>query len=65
MNSEDGKEMVDVLRARLSVPKVEPLAAAGTAHTDIIAQIKQLGELKEAGVLSQEEFEAEKAELLR
>ncbi len=65
VNKDDGKEIVDVLRARVSVPKAEPPTAAGTAHTDIIGQIKQLGELKEAGVLSQEEFEAKKAELLR
>ncbi|MEW6155028.1 MAG: PH domain-containing protein [Actinomycetota bacterium] len=65
VNKDDGKEMVDVVRARVSGPKAGPPSAAGTAHPDIIGQIKQLGELKEAGVLSQEEFEAKKAELLR
>jgi hypothetical protein len=35
-----------------------------TSHTDPMATLKQLGELKAAGVITQEEFEAKKAELL-
>ncbi len=65
VNKDDGKDIVDVVRARVSAPKAAPPTAASTANPDIIGQIKQLGELKEAGVLSQEEFEAKKAELLR
>ena len=65
VNKDDGKEIVDLVRARLSAPKADPAAAAGAPQPDIIGQIKQLGELKEAGVLSQEEFDAKKSELLR
>jgi len=65
VNKDDGKEMVDLVRARLSAPKAAPLAATGAAQPDIIGQIKQLGELMAAGVLSHEEFEAKKAELLK
>ena len=31
---------------------------------DIIAQLQKLGELKEQGILTEEEFEAQKAKLL-
>ncbi|MDP9418939.1 MAG: PH domain-containing protein, partial [Actinomycetota bacterium] len=65
VNKDDGKEIVDAVRARLSTSTAEPAAAASTLQPDIIGQIRQLGELREAGVLSQEEFEAKKAELLR
>jgi hypothetical protein len=64
VNKDDGKEIVDLVRAHLSAPKTEPSPGAGPVQPDIIGQIKQLGELTEAGVLSQEEFEAKKAELL-
>ena len=64
VNKDDGKEIVDLVRARLSAPKPSATPASA-AQPDIIGQIKQLGELKEAGVLTQEEFEAKKAELLR
>lgn len=39
--------------------------AAPAEARDPIALLKQLGELKAAGVLTDEEFEAKKAELLR
>ena len=42
-----------------------PLAAApAAAQTDPIAQLKELAELKEAGVLTQAEFDAQKAKIL-
>ena len=43
-------------------PASEPIAAA---PPDLMAQVKQLGELRDAGLLSEEEFSAKKAELLR
>lgn len=64
VNKDDGKEIVDLVRARLSAPK-PPATATSAGQPDIIGQIKQLGELKDAGVLSEEEFEAKKGELLR
>lgn len=39
-------------------------AAPAPAQTDPIAQLKELAELKEAGVLTQAEFDAQKAKIL-
>jgi membrane protease subunit (stomatin/prohibitin family) len=39
-------------------------AASGGLSDDTINQLKQLGELKEQGVLTEEEFEAQKQKLL-
>ena len=41
-----------------------PAAAAGGIGDDTMAKLKQLGELHESGVLTDEEFAAEKAKLL-
>src|SRR5690348_10146330 len=41
-----------------------PAAAPAPAQPDRIAQLKELGELKAAGVLTEEEFQAEKAKVL-
>jgi Short C-terminal domain len=38
--------------------------AAGGGQTDVIAQLKQLGELHQQGVLTDDEFAAQKAKLL-
>jgi hypothetical protein len=42
----------------------EPTAAAGGLTPEVMEQLKQLGELHEQNVLSDEEFEREKAKLL-
>lgn len=65
VGKDDGKEIVDIVRARLSAPQPAPMATPSPTQPDIIGQIRQLGELKDAGVLSEEEFETKKAELLR
>jgi Short C-terminal domain len=39
-------------------------AAASDSETDKIAQLKQLGELKSQGILTEAEFAAEKAKIL-
>lgn len=39
-------------------------APAASSMDDKIAQLKQLGELKDAGVLTEAEFEAQKAKIL-
>jgi Short C-terminal domain len=39
-------------------------APAASGEGDMLAQLKQLGELKDAGVLSEAEFEAQKAKIL-
>jgi hypothetical protein len=39
-------------------------AAPGTMTDEKVAQLQKLGELKQAGILSEEEFAAEKAKIL-
>ena len=59
VNSLDGKALVDKARHALSQPR------AGTATApDHLAQLKQLGELRDAGIISAEEFEAKKVDIL-
>lgn len=41
----------------------QPVAAASSG-TDVITQLQQLGELRDAGVLTEEEFAAQKARIL-
>jgi uncharacterized Zn finger protein len=45
-------------------PPPAPAAPAGSDMDAKLAQLKQLGELKDAGVLSEAEFEAQKAKIL-
>jgi membrane protease subunit (stomatin/prohibitin family) len=40
-------------------------AAAGVKPEDVMATLEKLGELKTKGILTQEEFDAKKAELLK
>lgn len=67
VNKEDGKEIVDKIRHVLSAPREQtPPAPAASPHpaADPIEQLKRLGELRDAGVLTPEEFDAKKADLL-
>jgi hypothetical protein len=41
-----------------------PPEPAAPAQTDVLGQLQQLGELKAAGVLTEEEFAAQKAKIL-
>ena len=41
-----------------------PAAPAGPSQADVLNQLKQLGELRDAGVLTEEEFAGQKAKLL-
>lgn len=45
-------------------PPPPPPAAAAPAETDTITQLKQLGELHAQGILTDEEFAAQKAKVL-
>lgn len=45
-------------------PPAQAPAAQGSAMDDKLAQLKQLGELKEAGVLTDAEFEVQKDKIL-
>jgi hypothetical protein len=52
-------------QAQQEVVYVEsPAAPAGPSTDDKLAQLKQLAELKDAGVLTEAEFEAQKAKIL-
>jgi hypothetical protein len=45
-------------------PQPAPVAAAPATGDSVIDQLKQLGELKAQGILTEEEFAAQKAKLL-
>jgi hypothetical protein len=45
-------------------PQYAPPAPAAPSQADVISQLKQLGELRDAGILTEEEFAAQKAKLL-
>jgi Bacterial PH domain/Short C-terminal domain len=68
VNKDDGKEIVDKIRHRLSAPAPAPALASAPPpmHTpaDPMEQLKKLGELRDAGVVTDAEFEAKKADLL-
>ena len=68
VNKPDAKRIVDNMRARLSAPtpdaaKTTP-PAAEIGGDDPIKQIKKLAELRDAGAITEEEFESKKLELL-
>jgi hypothetical protein len=45
-------------------PPPPPEQPAAPAESDMLTQLQQLGQLKEAGVLTDEEFAAQKAKIL-
>ena len=52
-------------RAEMAAPaQAAPQAAPAEAAPDPIAQLKELGELHQSGVLTDEEFAAQKAKIL-
>ncbi|HEX9774469.1 MAG TPA: PH domain-containing protein [Actinomycetota bacterium] len=57
------QRFVEHVRARMNEPSAP--AASGEQGSDIMDQLKKLGELRDAGVLTPEEFEAKKADLLK
>lgn len=72
VQKDDGKQITDLIRARLSggpdalaSPQVatQPAVTVPTA-VDPIAQLRQLGELRDAGILTEDEFASKKAEIL-
>ena len=50
--------------AQQAPPPPPPPPAAALDTDDMLAQLKQLGELHEAGVLTDEEFAAQKAKIM-
>jgi hypothetical protein len=47
-----------------AAPPPQPAAPAASAQDDMLTQLQKLGELKAAGVLTEEEFAAQKAKIL-
>ena len=45
-------------------PPAEPAASAAPTQDDMLSQLQKLGELKASGVLTEEEFAAQKAKIL-
>src|SRR5262245_21768123 len=66
INNSDGKEIADRIRHRLSSPSQvgHGPAPASPAQPDVYDQLRKLGELRDAGVLTPQEFESKKADLL-
>lgn len=59
----DEQAQIDELEARQSV--ATPVAPAAPSSEEAIEQLKQLAELKDSGVLTQAEFDAQKQKLLQ
>lgn len=54
-----------VYGAQMASASVQPpAAAAGGISTEALERLKELGSLKEQGILSEQEFEAQKARIL-
>jgi PH (Pleckstrin Homology) domain-containing protein/putative oligomerization/nucleic acid binding protein len=71
MNKRDGKPVADALRERLASrggPSLAPAPVAQTAPSpssdEVFAKLRQLGDLRDAGIVTPQEFESKKAELL-
>ena len=73
VQKDSGKSLVDALRAIIADPPAHAahpatapaaIAPAGAQGGDIIEQIRKLGDLRAAGILTDAEFEAKKADLL-
>lgn len=76
VNKSDGKALAEAARGRVNgagaaaaepavhaaAPSAQP--AVTTSASDPIEQLRQLGQLRDAGVLTNEEFDAKKAEIL-
>ena len=52
-------------RRRRAAQRPPPPAAAAVKPEDVMATLEKLGEMKAKGILTQEEFDAKKAELLK
>lgn len=60
----DLKFLVDALRQRLAEGATGGAVPAAPAQPDVMDQLRRLGELRDAGILTPEEFESKKTELL-
>lgn len=75
ISKKDGKQLADTLRARLAAPRpvqapairalpVQVAPPVPAATPDVYEQLRKLGELRDLGVVTAEEFEQKKRELL-
>lgn len=68
MNKKDGKQIADTVRARLAGPARRPEppmpASPMPPQPDVYEQLRKLGELRDLGVVTPEEFDEKKRELL-
>lgn len=63
----DGKALeafMAIVRERMNESSLAPAASAPAPAPDAIDQLRKLGELRDAGIVTEAEFEAKKAELL-
>jgi hypothetical protein len=58
------QQIADLQSQQAAAPPAAAPAAAGGISDDTINQLKQLAELKDQGVLTEDEFEAQKRKLL-
>lgn len=66
VNKYDGREITDLIRHRLSPASPAPTPVTlPPGDPDLRNRLRRLGELREAGVLTREEFEGKMARLLR
>lgn len=68
MPKEHAATLAETLRGKLQTPTSTPATSAppaAPAEPDVMEQLKKLGELRDAGVLNDTEFETKKAELLK
>jgi|SRR3954469_6078067 hypothetical protein len=56
--------VAEQLAAQTPPPSAAPAPAAGGLTDELVGQLKQLGELRDAGILTEEEFSAKKTKLL-
>ncbi|MCW6005840.1 PH domain-containing protein [Micromonospora sp. CPCC 205371] len=69
VNKDDGKSLTDLLRVVMTGQTAtgtygEEVPTGGSSPQDIFEQLRKLGELRDAGIVTPEEFEKKKAELL-
>ena len=64
--NKDLEEFTVAVKAAMNAKHVQalPVAQAVPAPADVMTQLKQLGELRDAGVVTPQEFESKKAQLL-
>ena len=59
------QEVAGLIRQKVAESRAGQASGAAASPPDVMQQLKQLGELKDTGVLSEAEFEDKKAELLK